>query len=268
MDQREFSEPLASVIQDLLPLLRQLFSGRYAIAVAGSHGKKKDDGLSDIDLRAYYEAWIDDTEKRRHLEQEINGKLRKWSEQGVEIDGYWPRRIADIDARLNAVLSGENTGPDPCIWTIWGYYLPTDIANNTIIEDPRSILAGWKEQLRTYPEPLKKAVIKKHLDSALYWRSDYHYENKVRRQDVLFCMGLASLLVHDLVQVLFALNRAYYSGDGWNLAYLANFTLAPPGFADACADILLVKDPSGLRHQRDRLCRLIDQVEDLVRQQE
>jgi len=111
-------------------------------------------------------------------------------------------------------------------------------------------------------------VIKKHLDSALYWRRDYHYENKVKRQDVLFCIGLASLLVHDLVQILFALNHAYYSGDGWNLAYLANFKLTPPGFADACTDILLVKDPSVLQHQREQLCQLIDQVEALVSQQE
>jgi hypothetical protein len=68
-----FSEPLNSVILDLVPLIRQLFVGQYAIAVAGSHGKRKSDGLSDIDLRAYFNDWISDEDQCNQLKLEING---------------------------------------------------------------------------------------------------------------------------------------------------------------------------------------------------
>ena len=161
MQKPKFDEPLNRVIQDLVPLIRQLFAGKYAIAVAGSHGKQKYDALSDIDLRAYYDSWIEDEVRCNSVKQEIKDKIQAWHKIGVRIDGYWPRRIPVIESRINSILSGENADPDPCQWTIWGYYLPTDIANNTIIEDPFQILANWKVQLQTYPLKLKDAVIKK-----------------------------------------------------------------------------------------------------------
>ncbi len=260
------ADPLSRVVADLLPLLRQLFAGRYAIAVAGSHGKKKNDPMSDIDLRAYYDQWISDAGQLAELKHEINRRIAAWKQQGVEIDGYWPRQIAAIDARLQAILDGTDPEPDPCVWTIWGYHLPTDLANNTIIEDPFAVIAGWQKQLQTYPDGLRANIIKKHLNRALYWRHDYHYKSKVIRQDTVFCAGLASLLVHDLIQVVFALNRAYYSGDGWNLTYMANFPILPPGLCAELETVLLVGDPAGFQAQHERLCQLIDTVEQLVKE--
>jgi hypothetical protein len=221
--------------------------------------------LSDIDLRAYFDSWIEDEARCHSIKQQIKDKIQAWHQIGVEIDGYWPRRIPDIESRLNAIRSGENFDPDPCLWTIWGYYLPTDIANNTIIEDPFQILSNWKDQLQTYPQNLKNAVIKKHLASALYWRNDYHYINKVQRADTVFCSGLANLLVHDLIQIIFALNHTYYSGDGWNLAYIKTFTKVPVDFTREVEKALLVHDPHEFGEQRAALCRLIDQVEQLVK---
>jgi len=262
-----FSEPVQSVILDLVPLIRQLFAGPYAIAVAGSVGKKKDDSFSDIDLRAYYDAWIDDESLLSELKQEIDGKIAGWAMKGVLIDGYWPRQIETIDTRLKSILSGANIDPDPCIWTIGGYYLPTDIINNTIIEDPYRILANWQDQLRAYPCEYKKAVIKKYLASAEYWQNDYHYQSKVLRKDIVFCSGIAYLLVHDLIQIVFALNNAYYSGDGWNLNYIRSFTTAPQGFASEIEKVLLIGDANDYARQRETLCRLIDQVKQLVHKQ-
>jgi len=265
MSHDHFPEPLNRIVDDLLPLIRQLFSGKYAVAVAGSYGKKRNDGMSDIDLRAYYENWIPDTDRLTTLRQTIDLHIKDWRRQGIEIDGYWPRRISEIDDRLQSILDGSSPDPDPCIWTIWGYHLPTDLANNTIIEDPFAIISTWQRQLQTYPDKLRNHMIKKHLDSALYWRHDYHYQNKVARQDTLFCAGLASLLAHNLVQVIFALNRVYYSGDGWNLNYIARFHLVPPGFCSELESVLLVGDPEQYPKQRERLCRLIDSVEHLVK---
>ena len=262
-----FNEPVRSVILDLVPLIRQLFAGPFAIAVAGSVGKKKDDSFSDIDLRAYYDAWIADESLLGELKQKINDKIAGWAGKGVLIDGYWPRRIEAIDTRLRSILSGANIDPDPCIWTIGGYYLPTDIMNNTIIEDPYRILANWQGQLRAYPDAYKQAVIKKYLASAEYWQNDYHYQSKVQRKDIVFCSGIANLLVHDLIQIIFALNNAYYSGDGWNLNYVRSFAAVPAGFASEIEKVLLIGDANDFAWQRDTLCRLIDQVKQLVLKQ-
>lgn len=264
MFRQEFSEPLNSVICDLVPLLRRLFVGRYAIAVAGSHGKNKSDELSDIDLRTYYDAWIDDDSLRKLVQLEIDEKIFNWAKCGVKIDGYWPRPIFEIDSKLEAIIRGTNTDPDPCRWTIWGYYLPTDIVNNMIIEDPFFILKKWKKQLLIYPDVMKNQIIKKNLNNILYWRNDYHYESKVNRKDILFCTGLASLLIHNMVQIIFSLNNIYYSGDGWNLKFIETFTIVPTGFIDEIPKILLMNDIAGFKKQRTKLCHLIDQIEQLV----
>jgi predicted nucleotidyltransferase len=88
MTHDNFPEPLNRIIDDLLPLIKQLFSGKYTIAVAGSYGKKRNDSMSDIDLRAYYENWIPDTDRLASLRQTIDLHITDWRRQGIEIDGY------------------------------------------------------------------------------------------------------------------------------------------------------------------------------------
>ena len=134
---------------------------------------------------------------------------QRWKERGINIDGVWRRTVGEIDSALDGWLSGEIT-PVNLVWTIWGYHILTDINNQFAIEDPYQIIGDWKERLSVYPPALKQAILGKYAASLRYWRSDYHYAHKVERGDVVFLAGMASKLVHESIQILFALNETYF----------------------------------------------------------
>jgi hypothetical protein len=260
--QRRFSPTVQAVIEDLMPICRKLAEGRgrYAIAVGGSQGKGLSDIRSDVDFRLFHEQdlpWLDTNPQlwAAYIEAE-----NRWRGQGIFIDGVWARKIGDIDAALNRWISGE-AKPDDLVWTIWGYHLLPDIHHQAILEDPFNVIGEWKQRLRVYPPKLKQAVLRKHLGSARYWRQDYHYANKVRRGDAVFLAGLTSRLVHDLIQILFALNETYYVGDGQNLNFVEKFNIKPDGFADRVKAILYPAASDDLfQRQYDSLAGLIDEV--------
>ena len=52
-----------------------------------------------------------------------------------------------------------------------------------------------------------------------------------RRSFGSFLASVSSRLVHDMMQVLFAINKTYYVGDGNNLHYVKQFAIQPGDFA-------------------------------------
>lgn len=265
MHQSQGSPRTQEVLDACLPLIRALAVGRYAITIGGSHGKGFADHLSDIDFKLFCDdtvggAAFRETEAWHAFTQEV----ARWRAEGVEIDSCWVRTIAAIDAQIDTWLAGQ-IAPPPIVWTLWGYQLLTDIASQVIIEDPDGVAAGWHARLTPYPPALGQAIIAKHLSSLRYWRDDYHYRSKVARGDLVFLAGIASRLVHDMLQVLFALNQAYYVGDGNNLPRAEAFTIKPRGFADRVAGILYpTPGPGMLEAQHAAICALIDEVAELA----
>jgi hypothetical protein len=226
------------VVDECLPLLKSLAIGRYAISVGGSHGKGVSDNLSDIDFRLFCDDVVNapnvyESEAWKAFSQVVD----RWRSQGVYIDHCWVRKISDMELQLEAWIDGDPQ-PYPVVWTIWGYYLPTDLNNQIIIDDPDGIIASWQAKLTPYSLALKSAIIEKYMRSLNYWRSDYHYQNKVERGDVVFLSGMSSRLVQDIIQVLFALNETYYVGDGKNLDFLNSFAIKPDNFEQRINDIL------------------------------
>jgi hypothetical protein len=64
------------------------------------------------------------------------------------------------------------------------------------------------------------------------------------RGDVVFLAGMGARLVHDILQVLFALNECYYVGDGNNLRYVATFAIKPPAVEERITVALqILHDP-------------------------
>jgi Domain of unknown function (DUF4037) len=255
---------LQNVIDDMLPTIRALAEGRYAVSIGGSIGRGQFDRYSDIDFRLFCDVIPPDSPEHARLKTQMDDRVKHWDDQGIRIDGCWIRSMGDISAALDQWCQGV-IAPVDLVWTIWGYHLPSDIVHQYIIEDPYSIIAGWQAQLRPYPPLLKKALLEKHLRSLRYWRNDYHYHHKVQRQDRVFLAGIASKLVHDLIQILFALNETYYVGDGNNLKYISAFAYVPDGFG-ATVDTLLYPQPTEntLEQQYDLLMHLIDNVEVLI----
>jgi hypothetical protein len=149
-------------------------------------------------------------------------------------------------------------------WTIWGYHILTDINNQFIIEDPYHIIGAWKAHLSVYPPALKQAVLEKYAASLRYWRSDYHYAHKVEQGDMVFLAGMSTKLVHEMIEILFALNETYFVGDGANLVFVEEFRIVPADFAARVREILYPRTPDPLRGQYSALTALIDDVLGLV----
>lgn len=113
---------------DVLPVFRSMSGdGSYAITLGGSHGKGLSDRSSDFDFRVYFKeaaaaplweaAWA-----------ELNGFMKKWKARDVEIDGVWPRSVAEIDCQLDEWLN-DRGALAPMFWNVWGYNILTDIYN-------------------------------------------------------------------------------------------------------------------------------------------
>jgi hypothetical protein len=143
--------------------------------------------------------------------------------------------------------------------------LPTDLANQQITFDPEGVLRGWKQQLAVYPEALATSVLQQYWEVLQYWAQDYHYESKVARRDLVFLVGLTGKLANAILQVVFALNRAYFPGDGWNLPMAAELKRLPPEFVSRMTSILSAgSDADALKRQRQDFIAMIADLELLV----
>jgi hypothetical protein len=249
------------VLDDLLPIVRSFAVGRYAVAISGSYGKGAPDSRADIDLRLYAD---DLSAPFAAMGAAIRPVKETWDQKGVRIDDFWPRKIGDVEAALESWLAGKPQPIHP-VWTVWGYQLLPDLYHQQPLEDPHGVVADWKARLTVYPVPLQKALLDKHLGSLRYWRNDYHYANKAQRGDLVFLAGLSVRLVHDIIQVLFALNETYYVGDGYNLTHLARLPQQPPDLANRLRAILYPPPSAAIfEEQRNGLLTLIDEVDRLA----
>lgn len=255
-----FPPVVQAIFEEFVPICRGLAGEqRYAIAVGGSLGKGTWDGRSDVDFRLFTDDRVPWPGEAPELWAECLAAIERWKERGVNIDGVWPRTVREIDEAVDAWLRGE-IKPLPVVWTIWGYHVLTDVSNQYVIEDPYDIIGAWRALLRVYPPDLKEAILRKYTGSLRYWRHDYHYAHKVARGDVVFLAGMAAKLVHEVIQVLFALNETYFAGDGANLAFAEKFAIVPQNFALRVQAILYPPAEDGFGRQYGELMGLIDEV--------
>jgi len=261
---------IQAIIDECLPLLKAMGKGRVAVTIGGSHGKRTFDARSDLDFRVFCDEiaggpmyWETEDWKT------FCGIVDRRRAQGIEIDYCWVRSIGEIDAQLDDWLGGK-IAPVPRVWTLWGYHVLTDIANQMVIDDPTGIITAWQARLKPYPQVLKQAILRKHMESLNYWRADYHYRSKVERGDVVFLAGLSARLIHDMMQVLFAVNETYYVGDGNNLHYVEAFAIQPNAFAERVNAILCPGQAenaqAALTAQYQAILNLIDDVAVLAAQ--
>lgn len=264
MPTASFSPEQTEAIAEFVALFRTFPGGRRAITIGGSTGKGLADARSDIDFRIFHEDDLPWPNRAPDLWKPLWALLDEWKARGVKVDGVWPRRISEVDTQLRRWIDGH-LDVEPKEWSIWGYHLPTDIFNQHIIEDESGIIARWRGWLTPYPPKLKAALIAKHAASLRYWRKDYHYESKVARRDAVFLAGLSARLVHDLMQVLFAINETYFPGDGANLTYAAKFAYQPADLAARITTALYPgQDDSAFARQAATLAALIDDLEILI----
>lgn len=252
----------AELIAAMTPLIADLAGdGRGAVALAGSRGKGRADAQSDYDFRVYAHAYRGPDIAETAQWQRFEETRRSWEGRGYRMDGVWMRSYAGVRQDLAAWISGAPVSKS-FEWTIWGYHLPTDLANQQIVFDPDGVLAGWKAELARYPEALREATLRHYRAILAYWASDYHYQSKVDRRDLVFLVGLSGKLANAILQVVFAFNRVYYPGDGWNLPMAADLERLPPDFVARMTRMLEPGASEDAWHrQRTDFIAMIDDLE-------
>jgi len=271
-------------IQALVELLKEMAEGKCAIALAGAHAKGTADAASDIDLYVFAERakprahrlelicgiadqgttpWVDDFDAAPW------GGGMDFTYQGtpVEVVG---RTLSRMEQVIGDCLEGKFE-IIPATWTSNGYYTFIYLCELSFIQpvwDPDGVLADYQQRAANYPEPLRRAILETFLGRAGTWIENFHYESAVRRGDVLFTAPIVLHTVMDMVQVVFALNRVYFTGDKKLEAALANMPYCPEALRPNQLDILLAspRDPAHLERQRQFLRQAWNELSQRVRE--
>ncbi len=203
-----------------------------AMLLVGSAVSGEVDGYSDVDLLLYYDAVPSEAELEaaRGVVGAEHFVGTVWPEEGYseryDVGGIhcqlghvlieaWEREIAkvvdelELDARLVKQLMGLAEG--------------RPLHGEELVE-------GWRRRAEYTPR-LQRAMIEKHWQFFPWW----HYEEKLLRRDAtIWRYDVLVQSAYNLVGVLAALNRIYYSTFELKRvqAYLESFEVAPPDLAD------------------------------------
>lgn len=268
----------------LLPLLRQFCQGDYGIALGGAHAKGVADAESDLDLYLFARQVLPLAERIRLCQQFSPAvtTVTGWGTDESFVQGgtdfyfhgqkveVWLRHVDHITGIIEECEAGV-LRQELVTWTVMGFYnhcALSDLAHMLPIEDPAGILAGWQARVHQYPPRLRVAIIQRHLHAARFWPENFHYASAVQRGDLIYSMGIVQQVIHNLIQVLFALNQTYFPGDkklGPALDHLAH---TPAHLRGRIESLLLpgAATPEALSRQRTELQALLRDVEALVEQ--
>ncbi|MDE7260712.1 MAG: DUF4037 domain-containing protein [Oscillospiraceae bacterium] len=271
-------------IQTLVELLKETVEGKCAIALAGAHAKGMADAASDIDLYVFAERakpreqrlelirgiadpgttpWVDDFDAAPWG----GGMDFTYKCTPVEVAG---RTLARMDQVVGACLEGKFE-IIPATWTSNGYYTFIYLCELSFIKpvwDPDGILAAYQQKAAVYPEPLRRAILETFMGRAGTWIGNFHYESAVRRGDILFTAPIVLHTVMDMVQVVFALNRIYFTGDKKLEAALEKMPYCPEALRPSQLDVLLTaaRDTAQLERQRKLLKDAWEELSQWVRE--
>lgn len=258
-------------IDAIIEILKQTTTGRCAIALAGAHAKGVADPSSDIDLYLFADGakpyaarkaiitaaadagttpWIDES-----FDATPWGGSMDFTYQGTPVE-VTARTIEKMDAGVKDCLDGIFS-IIPATWTSNGYYTYIYLCEASFIKpvyDPDGVIKRYNEQARVYPRKLKEAIIREFMGRADTWLDNFHYESAIRRADLMF---IAPILVHtvmDFVQVIFAVNETYFTGDKKLEKVLSTLPYCPSALLQNVEFLLSVpRDVDALLRQRELL---------------
>ncbi len=276
-------ESIRSTATALLPLVRSFSLSEYGIALGGAHAKGTADDGSDVDLYLFATA-VRPNEERAQVAAAFSPEVENvvcWGDdtlfsqagtdfrfRGRQIE-CWLRNAAHIAETIAACQAGV-VRRDLVTWTTTGFYnhcCLSDVKAMVPLADPTGILARLKSQGAVYPPNLRRSIIGQHLAAARFWPHSFHYHSAVARADVIYATGIVQQVVHNLVQVILALNETYFPGDKKLDEVLAHLPCQPSGLRERVASLLWPGAPATvdlLRRQQEEVQALAREVEALV----
>jgi predicted nucleotidyltransferase len=227
-----------------------------AIALGGSHARGRARPDSDIDVGIYYrdDCPFEIAEIRSvaaALNDEADPVVAGFGEWGPWVDGgTWLtiqgqrvdllyRSLDRIDRVIRDAAEGKfelHYGQQPP----FGFFSPTYLGEVHIavpLIDRERRLASRKAQVREYPEALRRSIVQDCL-----WAVDFGLAafapKFARAGDPYGTVGCLVRFIHQLVLVLFALNRIYLLNDKTALAEANEFRIAPERFGSRVGSLL------------------------------
>jgi len=269
-----------AIVRELLPLVRAFCSGtEYGIALGGSYAKGTADAHSDVDIYLFADAFLPGARRvelvTAHLGEAAGavswGADEPFVEGGTDftVDGIlvecWLRSARQVESTLGECMRGR-VRREQKVWTVMGFFdhvVLGDVHAMRIVDDPAGMLARWKAMVAAYPEPLREAILRRFMAEAAFWPENPHYLGAVERGDVIYTSAIVQQVVQALVQVVFALDRAYFPGEKKLADALAKLPSAPRDFAGRIQNVLCPgahPTPAELREQSRGMADLVREV--------
>ncbi|MCD6285095.1 MAG: DUF4037 domain-containing protein [Anaerolineae bacterium] len=271
------------IVDEVLVAVRHFTRAAYGIAVGGAHAKGAEDAESDLDIYLFSEDALPSAERESRVLELCPGAqhIVSWgdgcpfAQYGTDFDyrglrvECWLRNTELIERAIVESQAGL-VRREWVTWTTTGFYNHCALSDVNVmipIDDPDGILARWKSVVATYPPKLRESIVHTHLQAARFWPSNFHYSSAVERQDVIYTTGIVQQVVHNLIQVLFAINDTYFPGDKKLASALAHLDRVPGNLAARIEALIFPGErPSVvvLQRQQAGLLSLLRDVELIV----
>lgn len=265
-------------IDELIGFLKQTAEGKCAIALAGAHAKGTADASSDIDFYIFAEQAKPFEERKRLIRSAADAGTEPWVDVSFDATPWGgtmdfmykgtpvettARTLSMMDRVVEDCLNGKFE-IIPATWTSNGYYTFIYLCELSFIKpvwDPDGILASYQKQTAVYPPALRRSIIETFMGRANTWIDNFHYESAVRRADILFTAPIVLHTVMDMIQVIFALNRIYFTGDKKLEAALSKMEYCPAALLSNLAFLMSApRDTVQLDLQRQLLRQIRDEL--------
>lgn len=273
------NQEIENMINILESTLKSTINGKCAIALAGSYAKGNADKSSDIDFFMFVEN-PKSYEERVKIIQSIADKDKPvWvsesfdeSAWGGTMDFFYQgipvettvRTIERMDAVINDCMEGKFE-IIPALWTTNGYYTYiylSEISFIKPIDDPHGIIDGYKDKIKVYPKKLQTAILDCFFDRSNMWLDNFHYISAIEREDIMFTGSIVKATVLDMVQIVFALNEAYFCGDKKLELQLSKLSYCPHKLLQNVEFLMSApKDKNKLAEQRELLIAIRDRLQ-------
>lgn len=276
---------LQKKLDTLVEAVRETADGPCAVALAGAHAKGVADAGSDIDIYLYAEKAKPLKERRRILQALADPGTTPYLDADFEATPWGggmdfrfegtpvevaARTLALTDRRLREGLAGHFEIV-PATWTSNGYYTFIHLSELHFVKpvyDPDGILAARQQQVRRYPPALRRSIAATFFGRANTWLDNFHYQSAIQREDIWFCGPIVMHTVLDMVQVIFALDERWFTGDKKLLRALADLPGCPAVLLENAALLMSAPpDKALLAQQRSLLCRARDQLAARMREE-
>ncbi|MCL4304169.1 MAG: nucleotidyltransferase domain-containing protein [Anaerolineae bacterium] len=282
------------MVKQLSPEQRELLSwlsnrlaaipGIRAVVLAGSYARGRARAGSDIDLGLLYsEAAPFSVQSVRDLAEDVNDMAEPvvtgfyewgpWVNGGawLTIGGQRLDFIYRSLEHLERVIAEAEAGRyelDYAQQPPFGFFSATYLGEVAVclpLFDPEAHLARLKRRVEAYPEALRQAVVQDYLWAAEFGVAAFA-SKFAARADTFGTGACLTRAIHQLVLVLFALNRQYPINDKTVLAEVGAFDRAPREFGTRVQQILghLGHSEADLQAAVESVGQLIGEVVELT----